>query len=268
MSATDSVVAKEQGVEAFAPKLTLVIRDKAHASRRILVRPWHCDEYLNAVASALITESSSLAQLTQHSDDLRSIYSDAVRESGSNYVSTCFGNLRAAKHRFESMCTPLSRIVLDWEASVAFLARVSLERSDRAGIFASATLRALDEELMLQAALLADAADECMCLIRFFVHREVDNAKIAGEVQRFVSTIAKLFFEEHVWVTEGHTKITLDFLQKTTNFVVNGVVRSVGGPRSVTRNLRDRVLKRTVEPTKHGGIGELVNCMITSLVDR
>jgi hypothetical protein len=72
-----------------------------------------------------------------------------------------------------------------------------------------------------------------------------------------VSTIGKLFFEEHVLVTEGHTKITLDFLQKTTNFVVHGVVRSVGGPRSVTRDLRDRVLKRTLEPTKHGGIGEL-----------
>ena len=252
MSSSESVVAKQHGVEAFAPKLTLVIRDKAHASRRILVRPWHCDVYLNAFASALITEPSSLAQLTQHSDDLRSIYSDSVRESGCNYVSTCFGNLRAAKHRFESMCTPLSRIVLDWGASISFLLRVSLERSDRAGTSASATLGALDEELMLQAALLADAADECMCLIRFFDQREVDNAKIAGEVQRFVSTIAKLFVEEHVWVVEGHTKITLDFLQRATNFVVNGNVRSVGGPRSVTRDLRARVLKRSIEPTKRG----------------
>jgi hypothetical protein len=245
MSAPESVVAKVKGVEAFFPSLTLVIRDKAHASRRILVRPWNCDVYLGAVASALITESSSLAQLTQHSDDLRSIYSDAVRDSGSNYVSTCFGNLRAAKHRFESMCTPLSRICLDWEASIAFLARVALERgSDRAGVFASATLGAIDEELILQAALLADAADECMCLIRFFDEREVDNAKIADEVQRFCATISKLFFDEHVWAAEGHTKITLDFLSRTTHFVVHGVVRSVGGPRSVNRDLRDRVMKR------------------------
>jgi hypothetical protein len=221
--------------------------------------------YLSAVASALITESSSLAQLTQHSDDLRSIYSDAVKESGSNYVSTCFGNLRAAKHRFESMCTPLSRIVLDWEASISFLARVSLERSDRAGVFASATLGALDEELMLQAALLADAADECMCLIRFFDQREVDNAKIAGEVKRFMSTIAKLFFEEHVWVVEGHTKITLNFLQKTTNFVVHGILRSVGGPRAVTRDLRDRVLKRSIEPTT---CGVLVKYTVAGFLDR
>ncbi len=142
------------------------------------------------------------------------------------------------------MCTPLSRICLDWGASIAFLARVALERSDRAGVFASATLGAIDEELMLQAALLADAADECMCLIRFFDAREVDNAKIAGEVQRFCATISKLFFDEHVWVAEGHTKITLDFLSKTTHFVVHGVVCSVGGPRPVTRDLRDRVLKR------------------------
>jgi hypothetical protein len=244
MAAPESVVAKAKDEEGFFPSLSLVIRDKAHASRRILVRPWNCDVYLSAVASALITESSSLAQLTQHSDDLRSMYSDAVKHSGSNYVSTCFGNLRAAKHRFESMCTPLSRICLDWGASIAFLARVALERSDRASVYAAATLGAIDEELMLQAALLADAADECMCLIRFFDEREVDNAKIAGEVQRFCATISKLFFDEQVWVAEGHTKITLDFLTRTTNFVVHGVVRSVGGPRAVGGLVRNRILKR------------------------
>ncbi len=69
---------------------------------------------------------------------------------------------------------------------------------------------------MLQAALLADASDECMILIRFFDQREVDNAKICAEVKRFIEAIALLFFEERIWVVEGHTKVCLDFLQKQT----------------------------------------------------
>ncbi len=249
MMSTESVVAvsKEDGVEAFAPNLILIVRDKAHASRRILSRPWHCDDYLQTVASSLMTDPSSITQLIQHSSDLRAMYAAATRESHTGYVSTRFGNLRGAKHRFESMTTPLSRIVLDWGAAIAFLVHVWLERSnsDRAGKYANSCLAALDEELMIQAALLADAADESLCLIRFFDQREVDNCKVASEVQRFCDNIAKLFYDEHARTVEGHTKATLDFLQSTTTFVINGETRSIGGPRAVTPALRMRVMKRT-----------------------
>ena len=71
------------------------------------------------------------------------------------------------------MCTPLSRICLDWEACIAFLTRLAAERSDKAAEYAHTCLAALNEELMLQAALLADAADECNVLIRFFDQSEV-----------------------------------------------------------------------------------------------
>lgn len=240
-----SCTAHVPGVEAFAPNMTFIIRDKAHGSRRILSRPWMCDDYLAAVAGSLITDSGSLAQLIQHSDDLRAIYNEASKNSSCQYVSTSFSHMRAAKHRFESMCTPLSRICLDWEACIAFLARVCIERpGDRAGVFAAATLQGLDEEIMLQAALLADASDECMILIRFFDQREVDNAKICTEVKRFIEAISLLFYEERIWVVEGHTKVCLDFLQKQTHFLVNGQLRSVGGPRVITGELRTRVLKR------------------------
>ena len=63
---------------------------------------------------------------------------------------------------------------------ISFLGRLALERTtDRSGAFAVLLLQTLDEELILQAALLADAADECMVLIRFFDQREVDDAKTA-----------------------------------------------------------------------------------------
>ena len=128
---------------------------------------------------------------------------------------------------------------------VSFLVRLALERpTDKSGTFAILLLQTLDEEMILQAALLADAADECMVLIRFFDQREVDNAKIANEVKRFVHSISVLFFEGRVWTAEGHTKVCLTYLENASHFVVNGDVRTIGGPRAVSRELRARVLKR------------------------
>ena len=154
--------------------------------------------------------------------------------------------MRAAKHRFESLGSPLSRLCLDWEACIGLLVRLMQERpAEPAGAYASATLEALDEEMMLQCALLADACDECIVLIRFFDAAEVDNAKIAQEVQRFCKRITQLFEEQLVWTTEGYTKQTLKFLEDTHHFLVRGsVLRSVGGPRAVTRRIKTAVLER------------------------
>ena len=115
-SSVTAHVNDEDGIqEAWAPHMKTIIRDKAHASRRILQRPWLCDAYLAAVAKSLILDAGSVAQLIQNSDDLRAWYQAASETSGSRFLSSTFSNMRAAKHRFESMCTPLSRICLDWE---------------------------------------------------------------------------------------------------------------------------------------------------------
>ena len=97
---------------------------------------------------------------------------------------------------------------------------------------------------MLQAALLADAADECMMFIRFFDQREVDNAVVATQVKKFIASISMLFFDGGVWATEGHTKVCLEYLEQVSHFSVKGEVRAVGGPLAVSQQLRTRVLKR------------------------
>ena len=133
----ESTAARMQG-SAFAPNMTVIIRDKAHGSRRVLERPWHCDPYLESIARGLITDSCSLAQLVQWSPELRTWYEQACTQSSCCYISTTFQSLRAAKHRFESLCTPLSRICLDPEAALNFLHRLSEERrQERGGQFAS-----------------------------------------------------------------------------------------------------------------------------------
>ena len=56
---------------ALTPNLRFVLRDKAHASRRIISRPWSADAYLKDVVLMLASGRRSMAQLIQHSLDIR-----------------------------------------------------------------------------------------------------------------------------------------------------------------------------------------------------
>ena len=105
-----SRVAHSAGEEASLPNNKLVIRDKAHASRRILERPWIVDAFLMFIASVLILIPGSLAQIIQHSDELRQMYMECCEDCPDDEVSTAFNGMRAAKHRFETMCERLCRL--------------------------------------------------------------------------------------------------------------------------------------------------------------
>lgn len=188
MVSADSCTAM-QGV-AFCPNIRTVIRDKAHASRRILQRPWACDAYLDMVAGVLVAETNSIAQMVQASEDNRAFFEDCCRNATRRGTTADFKTLRAAKHRFESLAAPLSRLCLHWEATISFLVKLSGERQSAPAI---ALLETIDPEMLLQAGLLADATDESMALIRFFDAGEVDSAKIATSIGMFLQRLDFLF---------------------------------------------------------------------------
>ena len=151
MKCKDSCTAME-GV-AFCPNVRTVVRDKAHASRRILQRPWACDPYLELVAGVLVSETNSVAQMVQHSDDLRAWFEECCKNATRKATTAEFKHLRAAKHRYESLAAPLTRMCLHWEAVINFLLKLNIERQSTA---AAALLETIDPEMMLQAGLLAD----------------------------------------------------------------------------------------------------------------
>ncbi|CAJ1336854.1 unnamed protein product, partial [Effrenium voratum] len=226
---------------AFCPNILAVIRDKAHCSRRILARPWSCDPYLDLVAGVLVSEKNSLSQMIQYSDDFRAWFFECCRDATTKATTTEFKHLRAAKHRYESLTAPLTRICLNWEAVISFLVKVSLERRSPAS---QAILDALDAEMMLQAGLLADATDEAQILIRFFDTGDPDSGKISASVATFLQRLHYLFDEQNVWTSAGYTLATLRFLEAPTHIVVRGEVRCIGGPNAVPAQLRSRCLSR------------------------
>eukprot|EP00435_Cladocopium_sp_Y103_P072383 s963_g40.t1 len=96
-------------VEAIFPNLRLRVRDLCHAVRRLGSRPTFADGYLKETMNLFL---EGPAKLIEHSDLFKARFSAFVKElSGWSCKS-----LSAAKHRFESLRTPVGRMALHFEA--------------------------------------------------------------------------------------------------------------------------------------------------------
>ena len=63
---------------------------------------------------------------------MRAIYNQCKRGSSSGAVGSNFTHMRAAKHRLDTMISPLSRCMLDPDGLIGFAQKVSIRRKDSA----------------------------------------------------------------------------------------------------------------------------------------
>ncbi len=176
-------------------------------------------------------DSNSPSQLIQHSFELRHVYKKCcAKHTLDAAVSTVFGNLRAAKHRIETYVRPLSRCILNITALIAFCNSVSIMRKGtNPGKACAAFLMHLTMEIILIAAMMADAGAEVMALIRIFDTELVITAVMVEAIYDFLNRITWLFYEGGVFVVDGHTKFILGWAQSQHFFLVDGGGRSLGG---------------------------------------
>ena len=158
---------------------------------------------------------------------------EATAHSSSKGVDTSFRNLRGALHRYESLVTPISRLVLDIEALIAVAVRITVERAGTVPARSAAFfLDALTDEILLTAAMLADGGDEALGLIRVLDAEYVDPAQQNREVRSFLSRVRSLFIDGKVIGLAGHTSYMIRWLCSAHVFLLNGCAKSVGGPGS------------------------------------
>ena len=140
-----------------------LLRDSAHATRRVLSRAWGACEVLSAILGLFVHDKNSPAQLIHHSMELRHLYRESCQSSTQDAaVTTVFKDMRAAKHRIETYVRPLSRCILNITGLIAFCTKVSIVRKGtQAGVACATTV-----EVLIIAAMMADAGVEVMMLIR------------------------------------------------------------------------------------------------------
>lgn len=217
----------------------VVMKDKAHASRRVLSRPWNVIPALDEAWSMFVGDSSSVVRMIQKSDVLSKKFHEYCQAANSAPVSSKhIKNLQFKKQRFDSVAKPLGRGILFFEAllATAIWATVHLRGSD-ACKDAEAFLTWIDERRMILLAMAADCADSALGLVRSFDSEQSDPANTMLESERFLSELHYMFNQGSVLRAEGYTKHMLEQLQRPRGFLLKSEPKSIGGPGKITHAL-------------------------------
>ncbi len=165
----------------LAPNLKCLIRDRAHASRRLVItHPWKADAAVDELTDRWIMGSRSIAQRIHHSFLFSAWYKERVKQLARGpWAATT--SLRAARHRFETWSRPLAQFIMILPAVIRTAQDISVVRQGReeaAG--ARAFLTELTPQRVLLMAMLADASDESMLLTHVCLMR---NPRTSGRKQ-------------------------------------------------------------------------------------
>ena len=189
---------------------------------------------------------SSLAKLVQNSTETSRVFAGYVKSSSSSVVTSAIRSMRAASHRFESWQKPLGRTALFMHASIKTAMYVASRPAKDANTDkAKEWLEWVDSERCLMLAMMADVADEGMCLTRLLDNEDVDTASLNSEVLLFIRKVDALFGEsERCLNMFGCTSVMLDLLKEHVVWHVNDNSRSIGFEHGVPRDIVDRCIQR------------------------
>ena len=141
----------------------------------------------------------------------------------------------------------MTRLVICFDAALQALSAVSHARkSEDVGKGAAAFLTWLTDEAALQLAMLADASDQVMLLVRSNDVEVPDPANMAAFVSTFLLEGARLWLEGHCW-TFGCTAKMLSLLKHPRTYLIAGGQKGIckiGG--GVDDACRRRCLDRMV----------------------
>lgn len=228
-----SVEIEDDDATALHPNLKLVGHDKAHSFRRVLKRPYAADPVLERLMENHCLGKDSMVQVISNSPDFRCWFEDCVKTQSASIGTEGFGDrvrsLKAAKHRFESVSTPLRRVLLYLPAFLMTIQMISEKRKNhKAGQLARRYLEDLTQEQLVQLALLADAGDEGLLLVRAMDHDSLDAAEISTHVTAFIDRITVLF-QHRAALQSGYTQHILSLIQqKAVCIFLPNAVRKFG----------------------------------------
>ena len=132
---------EEAGDDALLPSLKLVGRDKTHASRRVLTRPWRADTYLSDCYDTVLMNKDSIISIIRNSDEIADWFAAAVQECELG-IGGKIRSMSFKRHRFDSQSKPLARFVLFFDAVLSIACTVHHHRGNtKPGIAATKFMR-------------------------------------------------------------------------------------------------------------------------------
>lgn len=186
------------GEAAVFPHIQLLLRDKAHASRRLTSRPWLADPFFANLLEKYVQKKGSILHTIQHSPDISQTFSQHCASIvGCPILGPRIKSLRYCQHRFDSTSQPLGRFVLYFDAVWATASDLlSTRRGREPAKVAEVFLSGVCPEDIFQLALLADAGHECLAVTRFHDRESYDVAEISHVIADLVHKLDILFVKQ------------------------------------------------------------------------
>lgn len=236
--------------EPFLPNIRLGFRDGAHASRRVIKRPFEADPTLRDIMQSVFFGKDSIVMAIENSLLVKNRFEHHVGKV-SNTVKSVVRSLSMAKQRFDSTQKPLGRFVLWIEPLLSTVIELSREKrasKDENSLRAVAFLAFCSEEVLLQIAMIADAGDEGEQLCRCFDKEMPASEELSESVDHFLMKVTALFSsDEPSCLTTGYTNHMLRTLQKRELVLptMDGKgVRTLGGEGAITAEMIRTCLAR------------------------
>lgn len=207
------------------PHVKIVGRDIAHASTRLLKRPFQKHSELEAVMEEFISGKESVGQKLQHSALYAKWWKEILERDGTEGGTGA--SMASAKHRFASYAQPLSRVAKNMRCVLALLHKIALLR-DSSGLWASKILKNFSGYKAVLLALCADAAATSMDFTRFCDDEESDISLLNSKAQQFLLSIHALFLQEQAFTLPTFTKDLLDSCARAPfSIFIDGKAREV-----------------------------------------
>ena len=209
-------------VETYLPALKVIQRDAAHASTRLLRRPFGASNDLSKLMDEFVSGHDAFAQKVWHSALYGAWWKELVQEETGGPTS-----LASAKHRFASFFLPLTRICSNMPQMVKLCHKVALVRG-AAGDWAAQLLVNFSGRKAALLAMATDAAATCCELTRSLDAEDADISLLDSHVRQFAHSIQALFFSERVVELPTFTRDVCESLRKQSIPILhNGVAREV-----------------------------------------
>jgi hypothetical protein len=237
---------EEDGDDAFTPNVKIVGRDLAHCARHVLRKPWKADSHLTVLFETTVWDNTSVVQVIDRSDVFRQWFREYTAQDSARSALPRVSNLSSAKHRFESCSKPLSRFMLHLVAVFKTCHRIASTRdSSHEGGLVRNWLKTVSNEDLLQLALLADAADEGLLLVRQMDSEQFDLASLHATVAGFLARVDFLFKRG------GCMAVEHSFVQNCMNMLSRGQIQVLphsekGGPGRVLVKPSEEAVRRCV----------------------
>jgi hypothetical protein len=224
------------------PNLKMVIRDKAHATRRLSQRTFKVDKELDDILNIMLFKkkphlTTCIASMLRNSEPCAEVFQQEAKKqcqpSGAGSVpGGVVLNLSFAKHRFDSTAKPLGICVWNLDAVISTCHIIVRDKSfdKQYRTLCQQFLDELSPERILLLGMLADASEEVLTLVRFFDREAFDVSAMSEQVVAFKRRVRALFHDE-ACLTQGFTVICLKHLD-TRKMVIDsaGNVKTIGGP--------------------------------------